>query len=69
METFFDTMGSKKAPHLYLYNPVIFLARRLIDGIIYEKLAEEFDMSVRQIKNIVYKRQEQIRIHGKDILR
>lgn len=36
------------------------LARRLIDGIIYEKLAEEFDMSVRQIKNIVYKRQEQI---------
>lgn len=45
------------------------LARRLIDGIIYERLAEEFDMSVRQIKNIVYKRQEQICIHGKDILR
>ena len=36
------------------------LSRRLIDGITYEKLAEEFDMSVRQIKNIVYKRQEQI---------
>ena len=36
------------------------LARRLIDGITYERLAEEFDMSVRQIKNIVYKRQEQI---------
>ena len=31
------------------------LKRRLIDGIIFEKLAEEFDMSVRQIKNIVYK--------------
>lgn len=29
--------------------------RRLIDGIYYEPLAEEFDMSVRQIKNIVYK--------------
>jgi len=31
------------------------LKRRLIDGIFYEPLAEEFDMSVRQIKNIVYK--------------
>lgn len=45
------------------------LARRLIDGITYEKLAEEFDMSVRQIKNIVYKRQEQIYIYSKNILR
>lgn len=31
------------------------LKRRLIDGICYEPLAEEFQMSVRQIKNIVYK--------------
>ena len=31
------------------------LKRRLIDGIRYEALAEEFEMSVRQIKNIVYK--------------
>lgn len=31
------------------------LKRRLIDGICYEPLAEEFKMSVRQIKNIVYK--------------
>ena len=29
------------------------LKRRLIDGIRFEPLAEEFDMSVRQIKNIV----------------
>ena len=29
------------------------LHRRLIDGIHYEPLAEEFDMSDRQIKNIV----------------
>lgn len=36
------------------------LKRRLLDGITFERLAEEFDMSVRQIKNIVYKRQEQI---------
>lgn len=31
------------------------LKRRLIDGICYEPLAEEFDLSVRQVKNIVYK--------------
>lgn len=31
------------------------LKRRLLDGICYEPLAEEFDLSVRQIKNIVYK--------------
>lgn len=31
------------------------LKRRLIDGICYEPLAEEFDMSVRQMKNIVYR--------------
>lgn len=29
------------------------LKRRLIDGICYEPLAEEFDLSVRQTKNIV----------------
>ena len=31
------------------------LKRRLIDGICFEPLAEEFDLSVRQVKNIVYK--------------
>lgn len=31
------------------------LKRRLLDGICYEPLAEEFDLSVRQVKNIVYK--------------
>lgn len=30
------------------------IRRRLIDGICYEPLAEEFDLSVRQVKNIVY---------------
>lgn len=34
------------------------LRRRLIDGICYEPLAEEFDMSVVQIKRIVYKAQD-----------
>lgn len=36
------------------------LKRRLIDGIRYEPLAEEFDLSVRQVKNIVYKESEKI---------
>ena len=31
------------------------LKRRLLDGITYEKIAEEFDMSPRQISNIIYK--------------
>ena len=31
------------------------LKRRLLDGITYEKIAEEFDLSVRQTKNIIYK--------------
>ena len=34
------------------------LKRRLIDGICFEPLAEEFDMSPRQVKRIVYKSQE-----------
>lgn len=39
------------------------LKRRLIDGICYEPLAEEFGMSVRQIKTIVYKGQNAIFRH------
>lgn len=34
------------------------LKRHLLDGICYEPLAEEFDLSVRQIKAIVYKTQK-----------
>lgn len=39
------------------------LKRRLLDGITYERLAEEFDLSVRQTKNIVYKAQEKLFKH------
>ena len=39
------------------------MKRRLIDGVIFEKLAEEFDMSVRHIKRIVYKEQETLFRH------
>lgn len=31
------------------------MKRRLIDGLTHEKLAEEFDISVRQVKRIIYK--------------
>jgi len=34
------------------------LARRLVDGIRIEKLAEEFELSPRQIKNIIYRNEE-----------
>nr|DAI29745.1 MAG TPA: antitermination protein Q [Caudoviricetes sp.] len=36
------------------------MKRRLIDGICFEPLAEEFDLSVRQTKNIVYQNIKQI---------
>lgn len=36
------------------------LKRRLMDGICFEPLAEEFDLSVRQIKTIVYKGEDKI---------
>lgn len=39
------------------------LKRRLIDGITFERLAEEFDMSPRQIKNIVYNQEQQLYKH------
>lgn len=31
------------------------LKRRLVDGATYEKLSYEFDLSVRQVKYIIYK--------------
>lgn len=39
------------------------LKRRLLDGVIYERLAEEFDLSVRHIKKIVYDCEERIFKH------
>lgn len=36
------------------------LKRRMIDGICFEPLAEEFDLSVVQTKRIVYKAQEKL---------
>jgi hypothetical protein len=39
------------------------LKRRLLDGVCFDKLAEEFDLSVRQVKNIVYKQQQRLFLH------
>ena len=36
------------------------LLRRYIDGITYEKLAEEFELSVAQVKRIIYKHENVI---------
>ena len=43
------------AEHIHSERDRKILERRLIDGIVFEKLAEEFDMSPRQIRNVVHK--------------
>lgn len=39
------------------------LFRRLVDGVTYEALAEEFSMSSRQIQNIIYKNEKELFKH------
>lgn len=39
------------------------LKRRLLDGIRFEPLAEEFDLSVRQVQSLVYKNMQKIIKH------
>ena len=39
------------------------LYRRLVDGITFEKLAEEFQLSPRQIRNIIYKNEKELFKH------
>ena len=39
------------------------LKRRLLDGVCYEPLADEFGLSVRQTKKIVYKCEERLFKH------
>lgn len=43
------------AEHIHSERDRGILARRLIDGITFERLAEEFEMSPRQIRSIVHK--------------
>lgn len=65
-------IGLSRSEISYLIDEWIFserdrkiLKRRLLDGICFEPLAEEFDLSVRQIKNIVYKGENKIFNHVK----
>lgn len=39
------------------------LKRRLLDGVTYERLAEEFDMSTQNICSIIYKCQDKVSKH------
>ena len=39
------------------------LKRRLVDGVCYEPLADEFGLSVQRVKTIVYKAQDKIFRH------
>ena len=39
------------------------LKRRLLDGITYERLAEEFDMSPQNVCNVIYKCQDKVFKH------
>lgn len=41
--------------HIHSERDRAILKRRYIDGICFEPLAEEFDLSVAQIKRIIYK--------------
>ena len=46
------------AEHIHSERDRNILCRRLIDGITFERLAEEFEMSPRQIRTIVHKQEE-----------
>ena len=43
------------AEHLHSQRDRQILERRLVDGIVIERLAEEFDLSPRQVRNIIHK--------------
>ena len=62
-----DKMGLSRSQWEDLINEWIFserdraiLKRRLLDGICFEDLAEEFYLSVQQTKTIVYKAQKKL---------
>ena len=46
------------AEHIHSIRNRIILEKRLVDGLTYERIAEDMDMSPRQIKNIIYKEEE-----------
>ena len=48
------------AEHIHNERDRELLKRRLVDGITYEKLSEEFELSTQRVKTIVYKAQQKL---------
>jgi len=46
------------AEHIHSERDRRLLERRLIDGVVIEKLAEEFELSPRQVRNILRKNED-----------
>ena len=46
------------AEHIHSERDRSILVKRLIDGLTYERIAEDMEMSTRQIKNIIYKNEK-----------
>lgn len=44
--------------HLHSERDRMILHDRLINGMVIERLAEKYDLSVRQVKNIIYKNEK-----------
>ena len=51
------------AEHIHSERDRKILERRLIDGLTFERLAEEFDMSVSQMKRIIQKNSRELFRH------
>ena len=68
MSSLFDDLSRSDIEHLiseWIHNKRDreIISRRLLDGIVYERLAEEFELSVTQIKTICYKAQKKLLAH------
>ena len=54
--------------HIHSERDRAILSRRLIDGVCYEPLAEEFDMSVVHVKRIIYREQVLLFRHLREMI-
>lgn len=54
------------AEHIHNERDRKLLERRLIDGVTFERLAEEFELSVSQVKRIIWKCSETVFRHMPD---
>ena len=55
MEYTNSQIKARSEEHLHSERDRAILYRRLVDGVFFEPLAEEFGMSERQVKTIVYR--------------